>query len=191
MELGEPLSDTLVDYRQEFMDIYRITNVTKYRSFQYRLLQRGLVTNIQLEKWNIVSSAMCTFCRCELETVPHLLWFCPQVQHLWFAVLRYMRQYCWDIPQQPSVTQVLLNKLCDVKGHVVNFMCLITKQYIYRKRCQKESTSFPELKNIFRGVENIEKYIATKNNKLPHHLFFVFRQQQPYLFTIVLQVRCR
>ena len=37
------LSDT-------FSDIYKTTNISKYRSFQYRLLHRALITNIQLCK---------------------------------------------------------------------------------------------------------------------------------------------
>ena len=50
LELGESFCETLIDYRDEHINIYRTTNVPKYRSFQYRLLQRALVTNIQLEK---------------------------------------------------------------------------------------------------------------------------------------------
>ena len=49
-ELSCPISDTLVEFGQHHKSLYAVTNVPKYRSFQYRLLQRALVTNIQLEK---------------------------------------------------------------------------------------------------------------------------------------------
>ena len=32
-----------------FKDLYKVSNVPKYRSFQYRLLQRAIVTNIHLK----------------------------------------------------------------------------------------------------------------------------------------------
>ena len=69
--------DTLIDFRDQHRDIFRVTNVAKYRSFQYRLLQRGLVTNILLEKWGIVSSSMCSFCR----KMPKLCAICSGTVH--------------------------------------------------------------------------------------------------------------
>ena len=68
-ELGDWLCETLTDYGKAFRELYKVTNVTKCRNFQYRLLQRGLVTNIQLEKWNILPSANCTFCHKVPETI--------------------------------------------------------------------------------------------------------------------------
>ena len=54
-------------------------------------------------------------------------------------------------------------------GHVANLIVLITKQMIYRFRCQKEILRFPVLKAQINNIENIEKYIAMKNNKLYKH----------------------
>ena len=50
-DIGEGFTLTLTDFAASHMDIYRITNVTKFRSFQYRLLQRGVITNVHLQKW--------------------------------------------------------------------------------------------------------------------------------------------
>ena len=44
------------EFLKSFTNINRTTNITKLRSFQYRLLQRGLVTNIHLHKWKIKDS---------------------------------------------------------------------------------------------------------------------------------------
>ena len=41
---------------QCFKDIYRCTNIAKYRSFQYRLLHRGIITNIHLKHWGLKDS---------------------------------------------------------------------------------------------------------------------------------------
>ena len=48
-------------------------------------------------------------------------------------------------------------------------MCLLTKQYIYRQRCLQQEIIFNAWRNHVNQVENIEKYIATKNGKLGIH----------------------
>ena len=63
----------------------------------------------------------------------------------------------------------MFNHLIDKKNHVVNFLCLIVKQYIYRQRCLDKKLSWFECKGIISQVENIEKYIAIKNGKLNIH----------------------
>ena len=87
MEIGA--KPGLIDLSGKHMDIYKITNIPKYRSFQYRLLQRGLVTNIHLYKWGLADSDKCSFCQQESETVPHMLATCVQATEIWqnFVVL--------------------------------------------------------------------------------------------------------
>ena len=45
-----------------FQEINIVTNVSKYRSFQYRLLHRALVMNTHLFHWGLADSQNCTFC---------------------------------------------------------------------------------------------------------------------------------
>ena len=61
--------------------INNTTYVVKLRSFQYRLLQRALITNVQLKRWKIIDSDNCTFCGMEKETVQHLLAYCQKCPH--------------------------------------------------------------------------------------------------------------
>ena len=58
-----------VDLRRQVKNIKFYTEVVKYRSFQYRLLMRAIVTNVQLKKWSIIDSSDCTFGCKETETV--------------------------------------------------------------------------------------------------------------------------
>ena len=46
------------------------TGVMKLRSFQYRLLCRGIVTNVHLKRWGIKNSDMCTFA---MSCLSHIL----------------------------------------------------------------------------------------------------------------------
>ena len=85
-DIGPDFDMGLVDFGSLHKDIYKLTNVPKYRSFHYRLLQRGLVTNIQLEKWGLKPSELCTFCGKEKETLTHMFYQCEIVSDLWRQV---------------------------------------------------------------------------------------------------------
>ena len=58
------------------------SEMVKYRSFQYRILMRAIVTNIQLERWKIKDSQECTFGCKTPETYRHIFYECPHIQPL-------------------------------------------------------------------------------------------------------------
>ena len=89
-ELGEHICDGLYEFGKEHVSIYSLTNVPKYRSFQYRLMQRGIVTNIHLYKWGIKPSENCSLCSKEKETLTHLFFHCQVSQELWSRILEYL-----------------------------------------------------------------------------------------------------
>ena len=153
-----------------FKNIYRATNITKLRSFQYRLLQRSLITNVQLNKWNIKSTDKCTFCQRESETVLHLLIYCPVVAELWVNMELFMNTYNKD-PIHFAVDTVLTNRLIyQPVGHIKNAICLMVKYFIYRQRCFNQLPNIHQCKQYIWSIENNEKYYAIKNNNLQKHL---------------------
>ena len=169
-DVSENIFDTLSDYREAYQEIYRVTNVPKYRSFQYRLLQRALVTNIQLEKWNILPSNQCTFCGKELETVIHVLWYCPEVRPIWTRLKEYLESRFNIVITYWSLQAMILNKFVTPKYHAINFICLVAKQFIYSQKCLRKMPHFNELQRLIKSIENVEKYIATKNQKIQMHV---------------------
>ena len=169
MEIGQEFCDGFIGFRDAHKYIYRTTNTPKYRSFQYRLLQRGLVTNIQLEKWNIMASNLCSFCHQEKESVSHMLWSCPVVRDLWEGVQEFIQNRFGPVQLNMTIENVLVNKIYRKMGHAINFICLIVKQFIYSQRCLKKELLLPVLLAKIRQVESIEKYIAVKNSKLTVH----------------------
>ena len=68
-----------------------------------------------------------------------------------------------------SAENIVFNTCVPKANHVANFLILVTKHYIYVQRCKKCSLSMYELKSIFNNIENVEKYIAIRNNKLVKH----------------------
>ena len=133
-EIGPDFCDGLVEFGNLHKDIYALTNVPKYRSFQYRLLQRGLVTNIQLAKWGMRDSDICSFCEEHHETVTHLFAKCRVISPLWKQLITDITKRYGEIPLVTNNQNIILNKISQ-KKHVATFMCLLTKQYIYKQRC--------------------------------------------------------
>ena len=168
-KMENQLCGTLMDFREAHLDIYRVTNIPKYRSFQYRILQRGLVTNIQLQKWNITSTDLCTFCAQERETMSHLFFECDKVQEIWTQLIEWLQTRFLLRDQIVNPQAILLNRMVEKRNHAINFICLLTKQYIYAQRCMQKPLSFKALKAKIQTTEKMEKYIATKNDKLSTH----------------------
>ena len=165
-DLGSDFCEGICDYGKLHLEIYKVTNITKFRSFQYRVLHRALVTNIHLAKWNIVTTENCTFCGKDRETIVHLLCDCEKVKSLWQKVGEFIRSMFPSLNFHISAQNIITNHLTPIRGHAINFICLLTKQFIYRQRCAKESLTFTVLKNYVERMKNIEKYIAIKNNKM-------------------------
>lgn len=72
------------DFKQ--VNIKLLTSNTKLRSFQFRFLCFGIVTNKQLYQWKIIDSDRCTFCHDHYETQEHLFLYCTVVKRFWQQV---------------------------------------------------------------------------------------------------------
>ena len=152
-----------------FKEIKHLTNITKYRSFQYRLQQRAIVTNIQLKKWKIIGTAACSLCNEQDETYIHLFIECPCVKELWIKLEQFMLQY-GDESIDFQIDKVLWSRIIATPiGHIKNFMSLVAKHYIYKQCCFNKPIKFEELKSTIIGLKKIERYYAMRSNKLNKH----------------------
>ena len=124
------------------LDVYKLTNVPKLRSFQYRLSQRALVTNVNLYKWKISPTELCSFCCKKEETVIHLLVECEIVRQLWEQVSEYIRDTYHPTSLSITTYGIIFNRIVPGKSSIINFLCLITKQYIYRSEMFEEGYPF-------------------------------------------------
>ena len=120
-ELG--INITNDEWATMYINTMSLTKSTRLRFFQYRLLNRGLVTNVLRSKWDPNVSSLCTYCSHALETVMHLLWFCPVAQNY-----------------GTTVRNVILNDYKGLHADLINMCILITKQYIRFKmfECKNE-----------------------------------------------------
>ena len=58
------------------------------REFQFKLLNKYLVTNAFLYKIGVVSSPVCSFCRKENESLEHILIHCNYTKEFWAEVIK-------------------------------------------------------------------------------------------------------
>ena len=155
---------TLQELLKYIKNIYSITNTPKLRSFQYRLLQKAIITNIQLVRYGIKDSALCTFCEAEVETVKHLFYECQIIGSFWEKIIRWLNlrePLTWEI--------ILFNNVLPNPKHLPNLIVLLAKRYIYVNRCLQKEIVFDSFKALIQDQKNIELFIAKKNNKTQQH----------------------
>ena len=159
-DLGEEVS--VNSLMEAFTALYRVTNVPKYRSFQYRLLHCAIIMNTHLMHWKLTTSDACTFCGVSRETYAHVFVQCDMVKDLWLKLEELMNKLSTDL-----IVFSVKNSLIEENPlHLKNFLCLVMKQYIYRQRCLKQALCFRELEALIWTVRNMEQYIAIKNNRV-------------------------
>lgn len=163
-------------YQEEFVDVFkninRVTISTKLRDFQYRLLHNALVTNHQLCLWKIIPTDRCTFCQNQKEHTVHLFVDCNYVSKLWEQLrlwlhdelgLTHISDLNW------STRNIMFNMVHPIANHVINFLILITKQYIYKQRCLTQKLNIEQLIYEIEMVQKIEYNLAFEGGRLAKH----------------------
>ena len=166
LEMNTPLDDT--QFKKEFGNIYSCTNVQKYRSFQYRLLHRAVITNVHLCKWRRISNNLCSLCNVAKESYSHLFYECTHIRYLWQKVEEFLLEYN-ESQIELNVQNIIFNRIAKPKNNVKNFICLLLKQYVYQCRCKGEPIIFNHFKQHVRKTQNIERYHAIAKNSLIKH----------------------
>ncbi len=167
----ENILGTIGEYEQYlklYVNIRSMTLSTKLRSFQYRLLNHGIVTNVQLFKWKIAPSDNCTFCGLEQETIIHLFWDCAATTDIWNKLAVWIKNKA-NRNIKFSTKNVLFCTAGQKTSDFINTLCLITTQYLYSCRCLKKMPNFSCLKEKIYDIHNTEKYIAISKNKVGKH----------------------
>ena len=154
-----------------FQNVKHLSNTTKLRSFQYRLLNLAIVTNMQLKKWNIKDSDLCTHCNTEKETIEHLFFHCKVAKTLLKEADNIVRRYQGDRMQQHDITMenVLFNNIMKEPCSLINTVILIIKNLIYVNRCLNKKCTIRELRDRVELCQKIELYNARKSKKTNLH----------------------
>ena len=157
----------LEKYRDAFMTIFSCTNVSKLRDFQYRLLLGKIILNVDLYAWDISDMRECTFCKKEDEDTFHIFFLCEYVKPL----INFFYEICFNcgLDANRNILNFLFNTVVEKKNHIVHFLCIFIKQYIYRMRCLGKK---PTVKSLIIQIElhhTIELSIARSVHKVVKH----------------------
>ena len=148
--------------------VYIVTNIPKLRSFQYRLLHRAIVLNKHLQRWGLSDNNACSFCnQCE-ENFIHVFCECESVRVIWNSISLLCRSLS-GCEIRTDAHSIIFNNVTDNPRDVCNFICLATKQYIYRNKCLNKPLSVTEIRNIIYQHKNTEKFLAQCNGHMPKY----------------------
>ena len=76
----------VLEWKEIYSSPFRISLDTKSREFQYKLLNRCLVTNSFLNKIGIIPSPACSFCGEMNESLEHFFISCRYTKDFWAEV---------------------------------------------------------------------------------------------------------
>ena len=152
------------DYCNLFSNICTYTTSTKLRTFQFLMLHRAIVTNVDLYKWKVKNCNVCNFCKQEPETIFHLIWQCVKIANLWEELFIWLRtQTQTNIRFTPQ--EILLG---TGKPELIFYdkIFLVVKQFIYACRCLETQPSLQGIVRRIKHQQDIEKQASIIYNKI-------------------------
>ena len=143
---------------------FRTSLDTKSREFQYKLLNRCLITNSFLNKIGII---------------PSLLWRNERILGAFFISCRYTKDFWAEVIQwfdnqgvkikHLSEKDIMFGILRCEDELLINHILIIAKQYLYSCRQNKSLPSIKVLNLKIKTIHQLETMIAKSNNKLKAH----------------------
>ena len=161
------INDTL-DWKEIYGLPHRVTSDTKLREFQYKLLNRYLVTNVFLNKIGVLPSPACSFCGKEDESLEHILISCNYAKEFWAEVIKWLCNLKVNINNLNN--REILFGMSNCEDEIfINHALLVAKQYLYSCRCKSTFPLIKVFKARLRKIETLELEVAKSKNKLPNY----------------------
>ena len=129
---------TQIDTKIAFDNVFKTTNDTCLRWFQYRLLYRLFPTGRFLYLGKLVDSPIYFLCNQVEETLSHIFWDCPKIQGYWFYTQGWLHanfSHCSKILLFRELI-ILGSKVNTVTGRIFYLFMLIAKYHIFTSRLQ-------------------------------------------------------
>ena len=152
-------------HRKAFTALYKITNVVKLRSFQYRLLHNKIFCNNVLYHWKVKDTKKCEYCDQD-QNITHLLFYCNYIRRIWRELFEQLEMYN-DI--ELNCCNIIYGMVHPKSNHIANFITLIGKQFIYRCKCENSKPTTKRILMEINLIYSVEKYNAQINDKLNVH----------------------
>ena len=149
-------------YQKSFDNLSYCTKVPKYRDFQYRMLLLKIVTNQDLYKWGKITSDNCSLCGEQSESMKHLF-ECRKIT----GFIELLNDMCTKNDTEPvSFNSFILNIVHNQAANIINYVCIMVKQYIYSCRCLGKIPTVFGCKLRITDAYNIELFNAKKGSSV-------------------------
>ena len=149
------------EHIQSLLNLTQISNATKLRNFQYKIMHGKIFCNNILYHWKIKSNQRCDFCQEPKQDAIHLLVDCVYAKNLWNFIKTIFLQLGVKNDLTPEV--IIWNRIQKPWCSVTNFIILVTKFFIYKSKIQDKLPNVIELCNELDLWYCIEKYNADTN----------------------------
>ena len=117
----------------------------------------------------MTDSPLCAFCKREVESFEHLFFLCDVTRTLWEALCSWLGE-CVVKFQPFTMTDIFFGVFNTEDDFILlNHLILTAKFYIYKCKLNIVNPSLRVYKAKIRDVYQVEKTIATKQNKLTRH----------------------
>ena len=157
-------------HRKALRNLYTVTNITKYRDFQLRLLHNKIFCNDVLYYWKIKDSQKCEFCNeCDKQDIVHLMYQCKVIKRFWDNFHEFLESIMDASAIEWTTANVIYNTIHPRPGHVANFMLIVAKFHIFRSKCNNETPSITACKAEVYLMYRIEEYNAINSNRCSKH----------------------
>ena len=152
----------------EWKNIYllprKVTIDSSLRNFQYKILNNVLFLNKMLQKFGIVNSSVCSFCKQEDETILHLYYHCNVTKDLW-SKLKNLVSRSLAIPDITPQSAIFgFHDIHNTDFIIINHLLLIFKWYVYKLR-DKGKIDLKSLLHSIKSIKYIEENISENNVK--------------------------
>ena len=130
------------------------------KAFQFKVLNSILYTNSKLHKIGYIADVLCTFYKCESETMQHLFYDCSYSISFW----KDFELYYLSLTQQQihlNLKDILIGLLTP-ELPLLNYVLLIGKIHLWACSRNKEFPSIQGFKSTVKLKYETEKYIRTK-----------------------------
>ena len=168
-KFNESFNGVCLDWNEIHSLPFLVALDTKSREFQYKILNRYLVTNTFLKKIGKIDSSLCIFCGILDESLEHLFVTCHFTTLLWKELIAWCSRRQIKV-ESLSAANIIFGdwqrKDCFL---LLNHIILIAKQYIYYCRSNNLKPLFYVLLQRIKFVYQLESKIAKWNNNWQVH----------------------
>ena len=133
----------------------------KLKDFQFKILNRILVTNRFLFKIKRIETDKCSYCNKESESIAHLLFDCEKVKEFW-NMLKIWLYNNVNIDLQLDYKSIIFSACSQALEY---FISVTAKYYIYKSKFNLKKLSIEGFQRYLKIKFSNEQYIAKINDK--------------------------